>query len=133
MLHHKVWQRRFVGDPCIVGRTLTLNGYRYTVIGVLPQEFHFFPIEISIAEIYGTLAYESSLHTGLVAEAAPELYAPTLRSASGTYDLVARSAVPTQLMSAVRRQFRELDRNLFFFSNPPNGRRMYTMRQVLHK
>ena len=61
MLHHKVWQRRFGGDPGIVGRTLTLNGYRYTVIGVLPQEFHFFPIEISIAEIYGTLAYETAL------------------------------------------------------------------------
>jgi putative ABC transport system permease protein len=58
MLHHNVWQRRFGGDPGIVGRTLTLNGYSYMVIGVLPQEFHFFPIEISIAEIYGTLAYE---------------------------------------------------------------------------
>jgi putative ABC transport system permease protein len=43
MLHHKVWQRRFGGDPGIVGRTLTLNGYHYTVIGVLPPEFHFFP------------------------------------------------------------------------------------------
>jgi putative ABC transport system permease protein len=61
MLHHNAWQRRFGGDPGIVGRTLTLNGYGYMVIGVLPQDFHFFPIEISIAEIYGTLAYESSL------------------------------------------------------------------------
>jgi putative ABC transport system permease protein len=31
------------------------------VIGALPREFHFFPIEISIAEIYGTLAYEATL------------------------------------------------------------------------
>jgi putative ABC transport system permease protein len=61
MLHHKVWERRFGGDPGIVGRTLTLNGYRYMVIGVLPPDFHFFPIEISIAEIYGTLAYEGGL------------------------------------------------------------------------
>jgi putative ABC transport system permease protein len=61
MLHHNVWQRRFGGDPDIIGRKLTLNGYGYTVIGVLPQDFHFFPIEISIAEIYGTLAYESNL------------------------------------------------------------------------
>jgi len=61
MLHHNVWQRRFGGDPGIVGRTLTLNGYGYTVIGVLPRDFHFFPIEISIAEIYGTMAYETTL------------------------------------------------------------------------
>jgi putative ABC transport system permease protein len=61
MLHHNVWQRRFGGDPGIVGRTLTLNGYSHTVIGVLPPDFHFFPIEISIAEIYGTLAYETTL------------------------------------------------------------------------
>ncbi|MBO0857190.1 MAG: FtsX-like permease family protein [Chloracidobacterium sp.] len=60
-MHYKVWQRRFGGDPGIVGRALTLNGYRYTVIGVLPQDFQFFPIEISIAEIYGALAYEITL------------------------------------------------------------------------
>jgi hypothetical protein len=61
MLHHNLWQRRFGGDPGIVGRTLTLNGYGYTVIGVLPPDFQFFPIEISIAEIYGTLASERAV------------------------------------------------------------------------
>jgi putative ABC transport system permease protein len=58
MLHYNLWQRRFSGDPNIVGRRLTLNGYPHTVIGVLPPEFHFFPVEITIAEIYGTLAFE---------------------------------------------------------------------------
>jgi putative ABC transport system permease protein len=58
ILHYNLWQRRFGGDPKIVGRQLTLNGYAHTVIGVLPPEFHFFPVEISIAEMYGTLAYE---------------------------------------------------------------------------
>ncbi len=61
MLHNNVWQRRFGGDPGVVGRTLMLNGYGYTVIGVLPPDFQFFPVEISIAEIYGTLAYETTL------------------------------------------------------------------------
>ncbi|MBL8169528.1 MAG: ABC transporter permease [Acidobacteria bacterium] len=34
-----LWQRRFGGDPQIVGRKLILNGNETTVIGVLPAEF----------------------------------------------------------------------------------------------
>jgi macrolide transport system ATP-binding/permease protein len=33
------WQRRFGGDPSIVGRTVMLNGVAYTVIGIAPPEF----------------------------------------------------------------------------------------------
>jgi predicted permease len=36
---HNFWQRRFAGDPSIVGRTVTLNGHAYTVIGVAPPGF----------------------------------------------------------------------------------------------
>src|SRR6185436_17125807 len=34
-----LWQRRFAGDPNIVGRQLVLNGNNFTVIGVLPAGF----------------------------------------------------------------------------------------------
>ena len=34
-----LWQRRFAGDPNIVGRQLLLNGNTFTVIGVLPAGF----------------------------------------------------------------------------------------------
>jgi predicted permease len=34
------WQRRFGGDPQIVGRTISLNNYPFTIIGVTPQGFH---------------------------------------------------------------------------------------------
>src|SRR5215813_6164923 len=37
MLSHGVWQRRFGGDPRVVGSTQVLNGDSYTVIGVLPR------------------------------------------------------------------------------------------------
>ena len=41
ILTYGLWQRRFGGDPGIVGRALTINGESYTVIGVLPQSFQF--------------------------------------------------------------------------------------------
>lgn len=43
VLSHGLWQRRFGADPQLVGKTLTLNGASYTVVGVLPPQF-FFPI-----------------------------------------------------------------------------------------
>jgi len=36
ILSYGYWQRRFGSDPTVVGRGLTLNGERYTIIGVLP-------------------------------------------------------------------------------------------------
>jgi predicted permease len=39
MLSHSFWTSHFGGDPAIVGRTLTLDNQRYSVIGVLPANF----------------------------------------------------------------------------------------------
>jgi MacB-like periplasmic core domain len=39
VLAHKFWQRRFSGDPSIVGRTLVFDGEPYDVIGVMPATF----------------------------------------------------------------------------------------------
>jgi len=36
MLAHPFWQRRYGGDPGIIGQSITLNQTPYTVIGVLP-------------------------------------------------------------------------------------------------
>jgi predicted permease len=41
VLTYGLWQRRFGGDPGVIGRALTINGENYTVIGVLPQSFQF--------------------------------------------------------------------------------------------
>jgi putative ABC transport system permease protein len=41
LLGHSLWQRRFGGDPAIMGRTLTLNGIGCTVIGIMPPGFGF--------------------------------------------------------------------------------------------
>jgi predicted permease len=39
MLNWSIFQRRFAGDPSIVGRQIHLNGKPYTVVGVLPPSF----------------------------------------------------------------------------------------------
>ncbi len=40
VLSDAYFERRFHGDSAALGRTLTLGGANYTVIGVLPREFH---------------------------------------------------------------------------------------------
>jgi putative ABC transport system permease protein len=39
VVSHSGWQGVFGGDPNIVGRTILLNGHRYTIVGVTPPEF----------------------------------------------------------------------------------------------
>ena len=41
VLTYSLWQRRFGGDPGVIGKALTINGESYTVIGVLPANFQF--------------------------------------------------------------------------------------------
>ncbi len=41
VLTYGMWQRRFGGDPGIIGQALTINGDSYTVVGVLPASFQF--------------------------------------------------------------------------------------------
>ncbi len=41
VLGHGLWQRRFGGDPELVGEAITLNDRRYTVIGIAPRGLAF--------------------------------------------------------------------------------------------
>ncbi len=52
ILSHGFWQRAFGGDPGILGRSVTLDGQPYTVVGVMPAGFQSYPV----TEAWSTLA-----------------------------------------------------------------------------
>ncbi|MBI3665167.1 MAG: ABC transporter permease [Acidobacteria bacterium] len=39
VISHGLWQRRFGGNPELIGKTIELNGQSYTVVGIAPQRF----------------------------------------------------------------------------------------------
>ena len=41
VISHSLWQRRFGGDPGVVGRKILMDGKGTTVIGVMPRDFYF--------------------------------------------------------------------------------------------
>jgi putative ABC transport system permease protein len=52
VLSHKLWTRHFDADPSVVGRSITLDGNSYTVLGVMPPGFQH-PV---MAELWTPLA-----------------------------------------------------------------------------
>jgi putative ABC transport system permease protein len=55
LLGHRLWQRRFGGDPGAVGRRITLDGQPHTVIGVMPRGFEFPPFWAAGAELWAPM------------------------------------------------------------------------------
>ena len=41
ILSHQLWQQRFGGDPEVLGSTFHLEEEPYTIVGVMPADFHF--------------------------------------------------------------------------------------------
>ncbi len=56
VVSYRLWQRRFGGDARIIGMPITLDGEKYTVIGVMPRDFKFAPFWATKAELWAPLA-----------------------------------------------------------------------------
>jgi predicted permease len=48
ILTHGYWQRRFGGDPDVIGKVMTINSRPRQVIGVMPANFTFSPVSIDV-------------------------------------------------------------------------------------
>jgi predicted permease len=55
VLGYRLWQRRFGGDPSVLGRTVTLDGEAHTVVGVMPRGFEFPPFWARGAEMWAAM------------------------------------------------------------------------------
>jgi predicted permease len=40
IVSHALWTSRYHSDPAVIGRTVRINRYPYTIIGVAPEQFH---------------------------------------------------------------------------------------------
>ena len=77
ILSHALWRTRFGADSAIIGRTITLDGIPFTVVGVMPADFT--DLVSPAARLWTTLRYDLSLpyacrdcrHLRMVARVAP--------------------------------------------------------------
>jgi predicted permease len=67
VLSHETWQSIFGADPNIVGRTITLDGKNYNLVGVMPKGFQF-PIQNPSAALWTTLADDTADKDPLTAQ-----------------------------------------------------------------
>jgi putative ABC transport system permease protein len=55
VIGHDLWQRRFQGDPAVIGKTILLDTEQYEVVGVAPAGFDF-PMG---AEVWAPLSFDA--------------------------------------------------------------------------
>jgi putative ABC transport system permease protein len=53
VLSYELWQRRFGGDPQIIGQPVILNGSPFTVVGVMPADFRY----LTKTDLWAPLAF----------------------------------------------------------------------------
>ena len=57
LISHKLWVEKFAADKSILGRTVNLSGYPYTIVGVMPASFRF-PVTSPENAVWTTLAMD---------------------------------------------------------------------------
>src|ERR1700676_3552969 len=52
MISAGLWKRKFGSSPSALGKTLTLDGKDYTVVGVIPENFNLFLTSSNLADVF---------------------------------------------------------------------------------
>jgi len=52
MISAGLWKRKFASSPSALGKTLTLDGKDYTIVGVTPQNFDLFLTSSNLADVF---------------------------------------------------------------------------------
>ena len=55
VLSFEFWQNHFGGDRSVIGRSITLDSQKYSIVGVMPAHFQF-PIQAGREELWTTMA-----------------------------------------------------------------------------
>ena len=74
ILSHELWERRYGGDPSVVGKSIQVSGNATTVIGVMPPEFRL-PLDYAAGDrtdIYFPLATDAANNGALPGPAFPK-------------------------------------------------------------
>jgi putative ABC transport system permease protein len=84
LISYGLWQRRFGGDPALIGKAILLDGEKSTVIGVMPPGFQFLAKEtglwVPMAFSREELAKRSSHYLTVVARMKPDVTLAQARS-----------------------------------------------------
>jgi hypothetical protein len=67
VLSYEFWQSHFGGDPKVLGRALTLDSEKYSVVGVMPAQFQF-PVRARRVELWTTVANDLTGKTPMAAQ-----------------------------------------------------------------
>jgi predicted permease len=97
-----LWHRKFGSDPGMMGKTITMNGDSYTVVGVVPASFHLESSNFEVMkDVYVPIAahkdpifYERNVHEGMraIGRLKPGV---TLPAAKADMDQIARNLAAT--------------------------------------
>ncbi|MEW5918485.1 MAG: ABC transporter permease, partial [Gemmatimonadota bacterium] len=63
VISHTAWRTIFGSDPAIVGRSVVLNGYTYTIVGVTPAEFRG-PLPLAVPMLWVPLMQAGHVRPG---------------------------------------------------------------------
>jgi predicted permease len=120
VMSHGMWQRRFGGDPQLIGKTIQLNQRDYTVIGIMPKDFDYpVPVElwVPLALTPAEKADRSQLSLEALARLKPGIGVAQARAALGSFSKQLEQEYPKTNAGRVT-TILELRKELYLYTLP---------------